>query len=83
MIKACVIGSWPSGLSAAQALLSKGIRVLMIDAGETISPLKVTQQNQASKLKFIDNDNNLVKSLYSIEIQIEFVFKANDLTNGA
>lgn len=33
-----VIGSGPSGVSAAHALLARGRRVLMIDAGETLEP---------------------------------------------
>jgi len=34
----CVIGSGPAGVACAQALLSRGRRVLMLDAGLTLEP---------------------------------------------
>jgi choline dehydrogenase-like flavoprotein len=56
----CVIGSGPAGVACARALLARGARVLMLDAGIELEPDRAQLVHQLSKSKFSDwNPNQL------------------------
>src|ERR1700722_16194179 len=50
----CVIGSGPAGVAAASALLSRGVNVLMLDAGIELEPDRAKIVAELAKTKLAD-----------------------------
>ncbi len=59
----CVVGSGPSGIACAQALLQKGLAVRMLDAGLTLEPERARAVEQLAASAPADWDPKLVSLL--------------------